>query len=43
MSKVRKHNHHKVITISREMIRMIEDEWYERYNRNYNINTNKVG
>ncbi len=30
------------ITMNREQIRMVEDEWYSKLN-NYNVNTNKVG
>ena len=29
--------------MTREQIRMVEDEWYSRFNKNYNINTNTVG
>ncbi len=25
-----------------EQIRLVEDEWYDKFNKNYNINTNKV-
>ena len=34
MSK-RKHTHHKIIKLTRQQILMIEDEWFDRYNRNY--------
>ena len=33
----------RVIVLKSEEIRMIEDEWWGRFNKNYNINTNKVG
>ena len=43
MSK-RKHTHHKIIKLTRQQILMIEDEWNNRFNRNYyKFNTNKVG
>jgi hypothetical protein len=30
--------------MTREQIRMVEDEWYSKFNKVfYNINTNKVG
>ena len=29
--------------MTREQIRMVEDEWYSRLNKNYNINTIKIG
>jgi len=40
---MRKFTHKKIITMTREQIRMVEDEWYDKFNKNYNINTNKVG
>ena len=32
----------KIIKLTRQQIMMIEDEWFDRFNRNYNLNTNKV-
>ena len=42
---MRKFTHKKLIkiTMSREQIRMVEDEWYTRFNKNHNVNTNIVG
>jgi len=40
---VRKYTNKRVIVLKSEEIRMIEDEWWGRFNKNYNINTNKVG
>jgi len=28
--------------MTREQIRMVEDEWYDKFNKNYNVNTNRV-
>ena len=40
----RKHSHDKIIKLTRQQIMMIEDEWYDRYNRvYYKQNTNAVG
>ena len=39
----RKHSHTKIIKLTRQQIMMIEDEWFDRFNRNYNLNTKKVG
>ena len=38
----RKYKSNKVIILKSEEIRMIEDEWYNRFNKNYNTNTNIV-
>ena len=43
MAYTRKHTHKKIIKLTRQQIMMIEDEWFDRFNRNYNVNTNKVG
>ena len=41
---MRKYTHKKVITMTSEQIRLVEDEWYSKFNKVfYNINTNKVG
>ena len=29
--------------MTREQIRMVEDEWYSRFNKNYNVNTRIIG
>ena len=42
MARTRKHTHKKIIKLTRQQIMMIEDEWFDRFNRNYNLNTNKV-
>ena len=28
--------------MTREQIRMVEDEWYSKLNKNYNVNTNII-
>ena len=38
----RKYSSKKIIKLTRQQIMMIEDEWFDRFNRNYNANTNKV-
>ena len=39
----RKHSHTKIIKLTRQQIMMIEDKWYDRYNRNsYKTNTKKA-
>ena len=44
MARSRKHTHKKILKFTRQQIMMIEDEWYDRFNRNYyKLNTNKVG
>lgn len=43
MANTRKHTHKKIIKLTRQQIMMIEDEWFDRYNRNYNLNTKRVG
>ena len=43
MARSRKHTHNKVIKLTRQQIMMIEDEWYDRFNRNYNLNTKQIG
>ena len=43
MARYRKHTSKKIIKLTRQQIMMIEDEWFDRYNRNYNLTTNKVG
>ncbi len=35
MAYTRKHTHKKIIKLTRQQIMMIEDEWFDRYNRNY--------
>ena len=41
---VRKYTSKKVIVLKQEQIRMIEDEWNDRFNRNYyKLNTKLVG
>mgnify|MGYP003137141099 CR=1 FL=1 len=41
---VRKYTSKKIIVLKSEEIRMIEDEWNDRFNRNYyKLNTNLVG
>ena len=42
MARTRKHTHHKIIKLTRQQIMMIEDEWFDRFNRNYNVNTKPV-
>ena len=40
----RKYTSKKIIKLTRQQIMMIEDEWNDRFNRNYyKLNTNKVG
>ena len=43
MARYRKYTSKKIIKLTRQQIMMIEDEWFDRYNRNYNLTTNKVG
>ncbi len=41
---VRKYKSNKIIILKSEQIRMIEDEWNDRFNRNYyKLNTKSVG
>jgi hypothetical protein len=43
---VRKYTHKTIknITMTREQIMFVEDEWYSKFNKAfYNTNTNKVG
>ena len=35
MAYTRKHTHKKITKLTRQQIMMIEDEWFDRYNRNY--------
>ena len=40
----RKHSHNKIIKLTRQQIMMVEDEWYDRYNRvYYKVNTTLNG
>ena len=39
----RKYSSQKIIKLTRQQIMMIEDEWFDRFNKNYNVNTKKVG
>ena len=40
----RKYSSKKIIKLTRQQIMMIEDEWNNRFNRNYyNTNTIKIG
>ena len=40
----RKYTSKKIIKLTRQQIMMIEDEWNDRFNRNYyKLNTNLVG
>ena len=38
----RKYSTKKIIKLTRQQIIMIEDEWFDRFNRNYNTNTKTV-
>ena len=40
---VRKYTSKKIIVLKSEQIRMIEDEWWNRFNRNTHLNTKLVG
>ena len=43
MARSRKHTHKVITKLTRQQIMMIEDEWYDRYNRSYyNVNTKIV-
>ena len=39
MARTRKYTSKKIIKLTRQQIMMIEDEWFDRYNRNYKQNT----
>ena len=39
----RKYSSKKIIKLTRQQIIAIEDEWYDRFNKNYNLNTKRVG
>tara|TARA_B100000287_G_scaffold263639_1_gene248086 strand:- start:309 stop:449 length:141 start_codon:yes stop_codon:yes gene_type:complete len=43
MARYRKYTSKKIIKLTRQQIMMIEDEWFDRYNRNYNANTKAIG
>ena len=43
MARYRKHTHNKILKFTRQQIMMIEDEWYAKFNKNYNLNTKQVG
>jgi len=43
MTSTRKYTHKKILKFTRQQIMMIEDEWFDRFNRNYNLNTKQVG
>jgi len=43
MARSRKYTSKKIIKLTRQQIMMIEDEWFDRYNKNYNVNTKTVG
>ena len=44
MAHSRKYTSKKIIKLTRQQIMMIEDEWFDRYNRNYyKLNTKQVG
>ena len=44
MARFRKFTHKTVLKLTRQQIMLIEDEWWDRYNkRTYNINTKTVG
>ena len=43
MARTRKYTSKKIIKLTRQQIMMIEDEWFDRYNKNYNVNTKQVG
>jgi hypothetical protein len=38
----RKYTSNKIIKLTRQQIMLVEDEWYDRFNKNYNINTKQV-
>ena len=42
MAHSRKYTSKKIIKLTRQQIMMIEDEWFDRFNRNYNVNTKLV-
>ena len=42
MARTRKYTSKKIIKLTRQQIMMIEDEWFDRYNKNYNVNTKTV-
>ena len=42
MARTRKYTSKKIIKLTRQQIMMIEDEWFDRYNNNYNVNTKTV-
>ena len=43
MARYRKHTHNKIIKLTRQEITLVEDEWYAKFNKNYNLNTKQVG
>lgn len=43
MARYRKYTHSKIIKLTRQEIMLVEDEWYAKFNKNYNINTTTIG
>lgn len=39
MARTRKYTSKKIIKLTRQQIMMIEDEWFDRFNKNYKQNT----
>ena len=39
MARIRKYTSKKIIKLTRQQIMMIEDEWFDRFNKNYKQNT----
>ena len=37
---MRKFTNKTIITMTSEQIRLVEDEWFDKFNRTYNVNTN---